>query len=133
MENKEKIEELLKNAGLSVTLQRLSLVDFILKADHPTADDILSWAKKNLAKVNTATIYNTLNCLENAKIIKKLKFPHTAHFVYDHNTHDHFHFLDEDSGKIIDLPKEAVNIEHSLGSQFNINKVDILLKGTLKK
>ena len=127
------IEQLLNEAGLSVTLQRLSLVSFILHADHPTAEDILDWAKKNLAKVNTATIYNTLGVLESSGILKKIKFPHLKHYVYDHNTSEHHHFLDEDSGKIFDLDKNKINISSSLGSEFKISGIEVLIKGKISK
>lgn len=126
------IEELLQQANLSVTVQRLSLVSYILHADHPTADDVLSWAKQNLAKVNTATVYNTLNSLEKANIIKKIKFPHLSHFIYDNNVSHHYHLLDESSGKLIDLPTNEIEVKTSLGDKFDISSVEVLIKGHRK-
>lgn len=130
--SQNEIETLLLNAGLSITLQRLSLASYILHADHPTAEDILSWAKINLAKVNTATVYNTLNSLETAKIIKKIKFPHLKHLVYDHNMEDHHHFLDEETGKIFDLEKEKIHLSTNLDDKFSVSGVEVLVRGKLK-
>ncbi len=125
------VEEILKESKIPVTVQRLSLVSFILQADHPTAEDVIKWATKNLAKVNTATVYNTLKTLEESGIIKKIKFPHLEHFVYDHNVSHHFHFLDESSGKIIDLEPEDIQVQHKLKG-FSVTSVDVLLKGRKK-
>lgn len=131
--SQSEIENLLLEAGLSITLQRLSLASYILHADHPTAEDILAWAKTNLAKVNTATVYNTLNSLESAKIIKKIKFPHLKHMVYDHNMEEHHHFLDEETGKIFDLEKDKISLSTNLDSTFAVSGVEVLIRGKLNK
>ena len=127
----QEVEATLKKAGISVTIQRLALVSFILNADHPTAEDVINWAKNNLSKVNVATVYNTLNTLEEASIIKKVKFPHLTQHVYDHNVSHHFHFLDEESGKILDLDPNHVHVSHNL-KDWNISEVEVLLKGKKK-
>jgi Fur family iron response transcriptional regulator len=126
------IEQLLKQKGLSCTLQRLHLVQFILQADHPSAEDIIQWAQNNLAKVNVATIYNTLKTLEEAGIIKKIKFAHLNSWVYDHNLQPHYHFLDEATGKISDINPDLVSVESKLPG-ININSIEVLIRGQTTK
>lgn len=125
------IENLLKSKNLSCTIQRLHLVQFILQADHPSAEDVVSWAKTNLAKVNVATVYNTLNTLEEAGIIKRIKFSHLNSWVYDHNITPHYHFLDETTGQISDINPDLISIQSHLPN-IDINSVDILIKGKTK-
>ena len=71
--------------------------------------------------------------LEEAGIIKKIKFPHLKHQVYDHNTQMHHHFLDEESGKIIDLGVDDIKISTALGSDFQVSGIEVLIKGKLNK
>lgn len=126
------IEELLKEKGLSCTLQRLHLVQFILQADHPSAEDIVIWAQSNLAKVNVATVYNTLKTLEEAGIIKKVKLSHLNSWIYDNNLHPHYHFLDEATGQISDISPDLISIKSTIPG-IDINSVEILIRGKSSK
>jgi Fur family iron response transcriptional regulator len=110
-------------------VQRLVLLRFILSADHPTKDEIVKYVKKTLGKVNTATIYNTINALEKSNLIKKIKFPHLNKMVYDHNTSNHYHFLDEDTGQLIDLDSTSVEVT---SKDLQIDSVEILFRGKRK-
>lgn len=127
------LEKILADANLSSTVQRLSLLRFILTADHPTKDEIVAYAEKHLEKVNKATVYNTINALEKAKIIKKIKFPHLSQTVYDHNINEHHHFLDEVSGRIIDIESSGIEIKAKLSNNFKVESYDILVRGKLIK
>lgn len=127
----EQIKEILKSNGLNLTLSRISLCSFIFNASHPTSDDVLNWAKQNLPKTNVSSVYNTLNDLEQVGLIKKIKFEHLKHFVYDNNVNHHHHFLDEKSGQIIDLKPEDIQIKisPSLQKKLKIKGTSLIIKG----
>ena len=126
----QEIEERLKAAGVQPTLQRISICKYVLcEAEHPTAEEVHFWAEQNLAKISLATVYNTLNTLVAAGLLREFKFAHSDKVVYDNNLEEHFHFLDEASGKLFDVRKEDVKLGVNLQNQFKINGFDLLIKG----
>ncbi|MHB2026855.1 MAG: Fur family transcriptional regulator [Elusimicrobiota bacterium] len=127
-----RIAQSLKSAGLRPTAQRLAIADYVLgKADHPTAEDVKHWADRALPKISLATIYNTLSALTRTGLIQEFKFPHTDRVIYDDNTADHFHFLDEATGRLYDLNPTAVTLKTRLSRKFDVRGVHVLLKGRL--
>lgn len=127
------IEDRLRSAGVQPTLQRMAICKFVLcEADHPTAEDVKDWADKNLGKISQATVYNTLNTMVDAGILKEFKFHHSEKVVYDCNTHDHFHFVDEKSGKIYDIDPEDVKLSLSIPKKFKIKDIKLVFKGEVK-
>lgn len=132
--SKDQIKSLLKEVGLSVTAQRVGLCHYVLcEARHPTVDDIRHWAANNGIKTSLATVYNTLHALCDAGLLKDLRFPHMDKVIYDNNVEPHQHFLDEESGQIIDLHNENFEFETKLSDDYEVHNVDILIRGKLKK
>ena len=124
----------LLDAGVQPTLQRISICQFVLcDADHPTAETVHSWAEQNLAKISLATVYNTLNTLVQAGLLKELRFPHTDKAIYDNNLEDHFHFLDEQTQKLYDIDTCEVDFKLSLPKKYKVTNFDLLIKGQFKK
>lgn len=129
----QEIEDRLKAAGVQPTLQRISICRFVLcEADHPTAEVVHAWAEKNLAKISLATVYNTLNTLVQAGLLKEFKFQHSDKAIYDDNIEEHFHFLDEKSGQLFDIHKDDVKLSVDLQKKFKISGFDLLIKGETK-
>jgi Fur family iron response transcriptional regulator len=129
----QEIESRLKGAGVQPTLQRIAICQFVLcEADHPTAEEVHAWAEKNLAKISLATVYNTLNVLVEAGLLKEFKFQHQDKVIYDDNMEEHFHFLDEKSGRLYDIHKDDVKLSVELEKKFKISGFDLLIKGETK-
>jgi Fur family iron response transcriptional regulator len=129
----EQISLMLKDAGLSATSQRIGLCKYVLcEARHPTVDDVRKWADEQGIKTSLATVYNTLNALCNAGILKDLRFPHMDKVIYDNNVAPHHHFLDEDTGQIIDIPVQEFEYNNKLSHEYEIHDVDIIIRGRLK-
>jgi Fur family iron response transcriptional regulator len=126
----EQIETLLRKAGINPTAQRLAICRHVLsEADHPTAEEIKHWADQNFPKMSLATVYNTLRILTEAGLLKELKLPHSESLHYDPNVTDHFHFLDVSTGEIIDLPIETVRIDADLGPGYQVQDMELLIRG----
>lgn len=126
------IEEKLKKSGVAATAQRIAICKYVLcEADHPTAEDIKNWTDANFPKLSRATVYNTLDVLVQARMLKELKLPHTGKVVYDTNVNDHFHFLDNSSGKLFDISKEQCKVILDLPNEIKIEEVDVFLRGTV--
>jgi Fur family iron response transcriptional regulator len=132
----KEIEERLTAAGVQPTAQRIAICQFVLcEADHPSAEDVKAWADKNFPKLSLATVYNTLGTLVKAGLLREFRFPHTDKVLYDNNLEDHFHFLDEVTGQVIDLPREDVKVTHRLDQKMQnvtITGLDIVFRGQIK-
>ncbi len=128
------IESKLKIAGVQPTLQRIALCQFVLcEANHPTAEEVHHWAEQNLAKISLATVYNTLNTLVEAKLLRPFRLPHSDKVIYDINTHDHHHFLDEKTGKLFDIETQDFEYNLNLPKKFKVKNFEVIFKGTVSK
>jgi Fur family iron response transcriptional regulator len=126
------IEARLNAVDVQPTAQRIAVARYVLcEADHPTAEQVKTWADNNFPKMSMATVYNTLNTLVEAGLLKKISFPHTKEAVYDDNVTEHFHFLDEETGKILDVAPTDVKVTAAL-SGFQINGIEIFMRGRRK-
>jgi Fur family iron response transcriptional regulator len=126
----QEIEIRLKEKGIQPTAQRIAICRYLLcEADHPTADEVKAWADRNLPKVSLATVYNTLGTLVEAGLLKELKLPHSDKVIYDDRVSDHHHFLDEATGRILDVSPEALEVKPKLGEGFEVSGVEVLIRG----
>lgn len=125
------IENILKSSGIQPTAQRIAICRYVLcEAKHFTVDEIKEWADQNFSKISLATVYNTVNTLVEAGLVRALKLPHSERVIYDNNLESHYHFLDEKTGELVDITPDKLELKASLGSEFKINQVDILIRGT---
>lgn len=70
---------------------------------HPTAEYLYGILKEKNTGISLATLYRNLNQLADNGIIKKIDGLETSsHF--DHNTHEHFHFICDECKKVFDVP-----------------------------
>jgi Fur family iron response transcriptional regulator len=127
------IESRLTAAGVQPTAQRIAICRYVLcQAEHPTADQVKEWADKNFPKLSLATVYNTLNILVKAGLLKELRFPHMEKAVYDNNISPHYHFLDEKTGELFDVSADEVEVSPKLKSMFQVKSVEVLLTGSVR-
>jgi Fe2+ or Zn2+ uptake regulation protein len=126
--------ELLQKCGIQPTPQRLAVAKFVLFTDtHPTAEDVLSKVLPGCPTLSKATVYNTLNLLAERGLLKTQNIREDA-VVFDAKTERHHHFIDDKTGRIYDIPLEAVDIQsHESLDGFEILEYQVTLRGRLKK
>jgi Fur family iron response transcriptional regulator len=90
---------------------------------------VKAWADKNFPKLSLATVYNTLGSLVEGKLLREFRFPHSERVIYDSNVSDHYHFIDEKTGELFDVEPEEVTVQSRLGKGFQIDAVEVLLRG----
>jgi Fur family iron response transcriptional regulator len=128
------IESRLVAVGIQPTAQRIAICRYVLcEADHPSAEDVKSWADTNFPKMSLATVYNTLGTLVEAGLLREFRFPHSDKVIYDSNLETHFHFLDEATGQLIDLTPDQVEIIPKLQKKFQIHDVEVVIRGNIKR
>ncbi len=132
--NERDIKALLLRAGMRPTAQRLALCGYVLReARHLTVQDLKEWKKAHFPKISVATLYNTLNALVEAGLVRSLKLPETEMVIYDTNVSDHYHFLDESTGELFDLDRDQVRISPRLTTGYSVTGIDVVIRGTRHK
>ncbi len=98
---------------------------------HPTAEYLYGILKQTEPNLSLATLYRNLNKMADAGMIKKIEgLDGKAH--YDHNTHEHYHFICSKCGRVVDINSNiASNLAHEAESETGckIESYDIILKG----
>ena len=74
-----------------------------------------------------------MRTLVGAGLLRECRLPHLEKAVFDNNMAEHFHFVDEQSGKIIDLPMKAANIRLSFRKDVDVSQIDLVIRGRLLK
>ena len=127
------IEARLRAAKVRPTAQRIAICRYVLcEADHPTAVAVKKWADSSFSKMSLATVYNTLRILVRAGLLKEFRLPHSEAAVYDDNISEHHHFIDEGTGKIEDIPFDAVRVRIRLGGRYAVRNVQVVIRGAKK-
>lgn len=107
---KRDVATLLRDHGIQPSAQRLAVADYVLSTDdHPSAEDVLRRAKANLPMISRATVYNTLNLLVAKGLLRELVLAE-GKVVFDCNVAAHHHFIDDETGRIHDVPWDAVKV-----------------------
>lgn len=100
----------LRGAGIQPSAQRLAVAQYVLATDaHPSADEVLEQVQQGFPMLSRATVYNTLNLFVEKGILRQLQLAE-GKTVFDPRLDAHHHFIDEDSGRIDDVPWEAVKV-----------------------
>ncbi len=98
---------------------------------HPTAEYLYGILKEKETGISLATLYRNLNQLADKGIIKKIDGLETSsHF--DHNTHEHYHFICDKCKRVFDIPvlvapDVAAKTEQETG--FIVKGYDIAIHG----
>jgi Fe2+ or Zn2+ uptake regulation protein len=121
--------DILREAGIQPSTQRVAIADFVLHTDtHPSADQVLLETQKRLPTVSVATIYNTLHLFVEHGLLRTLELS-AGHTVYDPCMAPHHHFVDDQTGRIHDVPLDAVSVRHQPLDGFDIREVQVVLRG----
>lgn len=120
----------LQKSGVNPTAQRIAIFQYVMcEGDHPTAEEVKTWVDDHFPKISLATVYNTLRTLVEADLLREFKLPHTSKVVYDNNVTKHHHFLDEDSGQLIDIPIDMIELKPKAKRDFLIRDMHVLIRG----
>lgn len=95
--------EMLRDVGLTPTIQRLAILDYLQRVKcHPTADEALVAVQRKFPSISRATVYNTLDALTKAGMILRLNVDPTV-ARYDADLVLHAHFRCRLCGKVYDI------------------------------
>ena len=102
---------------------------------HPTAEYLYSILKsRGDSNISLATLYRNLNQLAQNGVIKKIDGLETSSH-YDHNIHEHYHFICEKCKRVFDVSSDvAVDVVKKTEQEtgFLVKNHDIILSGICK-
>jgi Fe2+ or Zn2+ uptake regulation protein len=121
----------LKTHGIAPSAQRLAIASYVLHTnEHPSADEVWRRVREAFPLVSRATVYNTLNLFVAKGLIRELVLAE-GRLVFDANVDRHHHFIDEDTGKIYDLPWRALTVSRVKELEgFEVRDYQVLLRGS---
>lgn len=95
--------EKLKNKGLKVTPQRVAIYEAVVNLrNHPTAENIIEYIKKNHPNISVGTVYKVLESLVENQLLKKVKSEKDV-MRYDAIMEQHHHLYCTQTEKIEDF------------------------------
>jgi Fe2+ or Zn2+ uptake regulation protein len=124
--------QILSQSGVRPTPQRIAVIDFVLSTDaHPTADDVLANVRATCPTISRATVYNTLNLLV-SKGLLRTQLLREGTVVFDPKIEAHHHFIDDETGRIYDVPWDAISVsgEDSV-TGFNVRDYQVVMRGSV--
>lgn len=127
---KSDIRQILEERGIQPTAQRVAVAAYVLRStDHPSADRVWSGVQEKFPTISRATVYNTLNLFVKKGLLRELHLaPDSA--LFDPNTDRHHHFIDEDTGRIYDVPwdrAEVSSVKPLPG--FEVHDYQVVMRG----
>ncbi len=125
------IPDLLRDAGLRPTRQRVSLAELLFaKGDrHLTAERLHEEAVNHNVPVSLATVYNTLHQFTQAGLLREVAVEGSKTY-FDTNTSNHYHFFCERDGILMDIPTDELVVQGlpEPPEGMEISRVDVLVR-----
>jgi Fur family transcriptional regulator, iron response regulator len=125
------VNEMLQAAGLRPTRQRMALgwLLFGKGARHLTAEMLYEEATLAKVPVSLATVYNTLNQLTNAGLLRQVSVDGTKTY-FDTNVSAHHHFYLEHNHELVDIPDPHLAITQmpDVPDGFEISRIDMVVR-----
>ena len=121
---------LLSERGIQPSAQRVAVAQYILFTDeHPSADRVWARVRSRFPMISRATVYNTLNLFAEKGLVRELHLSPDS-VVFDANTDAHHHFIDEETGRIYDIPWEKVAMRKlPKVDGFEIHDYQVVMRG----
>ena len=116
--------------GIQPSAQRVAVADYVLyTTDHPSADRVWAEVKRGFPMLSRATVYNTLNLFIEKGLLRELVLAE-GRVLFDPKLDPHHHFLDEETGEIVDVPWAALDVRrvHSLNG-FDVRAYQVVMRG----
>ncbi len=105
----EQITGKLAEKRLKVTPQRMAIYEAIIKLNnHPTAENIIEYIRKNHPNISVGTVYKVLDTFVENGLVKKVKTEKDV-MRYDAIVESHHHIYCSDSDKIEDYFDNELN------------------------
>ena len=128
----------LSEKSLRVTPQRIAIFGAIIKLNnHPTAEKIIEFIKKNHPNISVGTVYKVLDSFVENDLLKKVK-TEGGIMRYDPSPSNHHHLYCEQTDRIEDYEDEKLDklifeyFNRKGIRNFKIQNIQLQITGTFK-
>jgi Fe2+ or Zn2+ uptake regulation protein len=129
----EDISKILQEKGVSPSIQRIKILQFILDSEHHcSADLIYQELVHEIPTLSKTTVYNTLSLFVEKKIISSFTIDNTE-LLYEHSNKPHAHFQCNVCKNIFDVKLESPLFEMNEIEFNKVEQVNIYIKGICKE
>ena len=124
------LAEQLRAHGIQPSAQRLAVAEYVLRTqDHPSADEVLARVRGRVPMISRATVYNTLNLFVEKGLLRQFVLAE-GRLVFDPHVAPHHHFVDDESGTIVDVPWDALEVRKVEKLQgLDVKEYQVVLRG----
>ncbi len=136
--NTKEIASKLSEKGLRVTPQRIAILRAISKLNnHPTAENIIDYIKKNYPNISVGTVYKVLDIFVENDLLKKVK-TESGIMRYDPLQSNHHHLYCTETDRIEDYEDDNLDnliIEYFKQKgikDFEIQNIQLQITGSFK-
>jgi len=125
------VSKTLSASGLRPTRQRLALAALLFNGSdrHVTAERLFDEAIAARLSVSLATVYNTLHQFTAAGLLREIAVD-GAKVYFDTNVSEHHHFLNEETGELLDIEDGLMQMGKLPPSPkgLRVARVDIVIR-----
>lgn len=132
--NSEEFKKVLKDKGLKLTTQRKNVLEVLQdqEGSHLTAEEIYDFVKEKCPEIGLATVYRTIQLLNELKLIDKLNLD-DGFIRYEigkyNDDHHHHHLICEVCGDVIEVEDDLMeSIEEEFNEKYNFMVTDHKVK-----
>jgi Fur family iron response transcriptional regulator len=119
----------LRAAGVRPSAQRMAVAQYVLTTDeHPSAEQVHARVTAKFPFLSRATVYNTLNLFVKEGLLRQLVLSEGS-VVFDPKLERHHHFVDDTTGRIEDIPWEAVRVGDARLDGYSVREYMVVLRG----
>jgi Fur family transcriptional regulator, peroxide stress response regulator len=120
----------IKERGGRVTVQRLAIINVLMRLDHPTAEDIYQYMRAEFPTLSFTTVYNTLKSLKDLDVVREYYQDERSRFEISENLHHHFHCIH--CNRLIDIEPGGISVQVSpeIEKEFGPFDKEVILRGT---
>ncbi|HXI11756.1 MAG TPA: transcriptional repressor [Thermoanaerobaculia bacterium] len=127
---KPDIVTILDEHGIQPSAQRVAVAEFVLSTtEHPSADRVWTGVQESFPMISRATVYNTLHLFVKKGLIRELHLAPDS-VLFDSNIDRHHHFIDEETGRIYDIPWNQIEVNNMKTLRdFEIHDYQVVMRG----
>ena len=123
----------LEARGIRASAQRLAVAACVLSAkDHPSADRVWERVRSAFPMISRATVYNTLKLFVERGLLRTLDLDPDS-TVFDPMVGRHHHLVDSESGRIHDVPWNAIKVGKIDVAGFEVEDFQVVVRGKWKR
>lgn len=129
---KESLEQVLRSHGLSITPQRLAVMQAVSNRTHATADQIIDDVRTSIGTISRQAVYDALAVLVSKNLIRRIQPAGSAARYEDRVGDNHHHLICRGCGATVDVDC-AVGVAPCLAAQddhgFTIDEAEVIYWG----